>query len=104
MGSAGKVWDPEKYPWQTVAKLVVPKQDSFNYELKSFWEDHIRVDPWHGLKTLQPLGGPNRLRRVGKWCSSPTYHVYSLTIVSLPCEQCSSSQDERPQGDKCQAH
>jgi hypothetical protein len=37
---AGKVWDPEKYPW------------------------HMRVDPWHGLKAYQPLGGPNRLRRV----------------------------------------
>ncbi|KAL6718167.1 hypothetical protein ACLMJK_004255 [Lecanora helva] len=63
---AGKVWDPVKYPWQTVAKLVIPKQDSFNYELKSFWEDHMRIDPWLGLKTLQPLGSPNRLRRVGK--------------------------------------
>ena len=62
---AGKVWDPEKYPWQTVAKLVIPKQDSFNYELKSFWEDHMRIDPWLGLKTLQPLGSPNRLRKVG---------------------------------------
>ncbi|KAI9873338.1 MAG: hypothetical protein M1830_000518 [Pleopsidium flavum] len=61
---AGKVWDAEKYPWQTVAKLVIPRQNSFNYELKTFWEDHIRVDPWHGLKTLQPLGSPNRLRRV----------------------------------------
>ena len=61
----GKVWDPEKYPWQTVARLQIPKQDSFNYELKSFWEDHMRVDPWFGLKSLQPLGGSNRLRRVG---------------------------------------
>lgn len=64
---AGKVWDPEKYPWQTVATLVIPKQDSFNYELKSFWEDHMRVDPWLGLKSLQPLGSPNRLRRVGRF-------------------------------------
>ena len=63
---AGKVWDPEKYPWQTVARLVIPKQDSFNYELKTFWEDHMRVDPWLGLKTMQPLGSPNRLRKVGK--------------------------------------
>jgi catalase len=63
---AGKVWNADKYPWQTVAKLVIPKQDSFNYERKSFWEDNMRVDPWHGLKTLQPLGGSNRLRRVGK--------------------------------------
>ncbi|PNS14891.1 hypothetical protein CAC42_2120 [Sphaceloma murrayae] len=61
---AGKVWDPEKYPWQTVATLKIPKQDSFDFERKAFWEDHMRVDPWHGLKSLQPLGGPNRLRRV----------------------------------------
>ena len=61
---AGKVWDPEKYPWQTVARLYIPKQDSFNYELKSFWEDHMRIDPWLGLKSLQPLGSPNRLRKV----------------------------------------
>ena len=63
---AGKVWDPEKYPWQTVAKLVIPKQDSFNYDFKAFWEDHMRLDPWMGLKSFQPLGSPNRLRRVGK--------------------------------------
>ncbi|KAL8644252.1 MAG: hypothetical protein Q9210_007348 [Variospora velana] len=62
---AGKVRDPEKYPWQTVATLVVPRQDSFDWELKNFWEDHIRVDPWHGLKTTQPLGSPSRLKRVG---------------------------------------
>ena len=61
---AGKVWDPEKYPWQTVAKLVIPKQDSFNYELKAFWEDVMIINPWHGLKSLQPLGSSNRLRRV----------------------------------------
>ncbi|KAF2100631.1 heme-dependent catalase [Rhizodiscina lignyota] len=61
---AGKVWDPERYPHQTVAKLVIPKQDSFNYERVTFWQDHMRVDQWHGLKSLQPLGSSNRLRRV----------------------------------------
>ncbi|KAG8533505.1 uncharacterized protein KY384_002291 [Bacidia gigantensis] len=67
---AGKVWDPEKYPWQTAATLFVPKQDPFNYELKSFWEDHMRIDPWMGLKTLQPLGGSNRLRKKVYYASS----------------------------------
>ncbi|KAK2597880.1 hypothetical protein N8I77_012635 [Diaporthe amygdali] len=61
---AGQAWDEEKYPWQTVAKLVIPRQNSFDFERKRFWEDYIRVDPWHGLKSLQPLGSPNRLRRV----------------------------------------
>ncbi|KAI9715987.1 MAG: hypothetical protein M1812_005621 [Candelaria pacifica] len=60
----GTPWDSEKYPWQTVAKLVVPQQDSFNYARKSYWEDSLRVDPWMGLKTLQPLGSANRLRKV----------------------------------------
>jgi len=61
---AGKVWDPEKYAWQTVAKIIIPKQESFMPARKTFWEDHIRLDPWHGLKTFQPLGSPNRLRKV----------------------------------------
>ncbi|TGO67022.1 hypothetical protein BOTNAR_0049g00090 [Botryotinia narcissicola] len=61
---AGKVWDSEKYPWQTVATLKIPKQDSFIAARKTFWEDHMRLDPWHGLKSFQPLGSPNRLRKV----------------------------------------
>lgn len=61
---AGKVWDAEKYPWQTVARVRFPKQESFDYNRKTFWEDHMRVDPWHGLKAYQPLGGPNRLRKI----------------------------------------
>lgn len=88
---AGKVWDPEQYPWQTVAKLVVPKQDSFNFALKNFWEDRIRVDPWMGLKTLQPLGGPNRLRKVVYPASSrlrrmmnSTSEVHIKSLDELP--------------------
>ncbi|KAL7782547.1 heme-dependent catalase [Trichoderma afarasin] len=61
---ASKEWDAEKYPWETVAKLVIPKQDSYNPIRKKFWEDHIVINPWHGLVSLQPLGGSNRLRRV----------------------------------------
>lgn len=61
---AGKVWDSDKYPFQEVAKLIIPPQDSFDFERKAFWEDHIRVDPWHGPIAYQPLGSPNRLRRV----------------------------------------
>lgn len=61
---AGKVWDPEKYPHQRVATLIFPPQDSFDPQRRAMWEDHIRVDPWHGLVAYQPLGSPNRLRRV----------------------------------------
>lgn len=71
MEYAGTEWDSKKYPWQTVATLEIPKQDSFIAAKKTFWEDHMRLDPWHGLKSLQPLESPNRLRRVIYPASSP---------------------------------
>jgi hypothetical protein len=51
---AGKEWDAEKYPCQAVAKVVIPKQETLIPARKAFWEDHIRLDPWHA----------NRLRRI----------------------------------------
>lgn len=61
---SGKIWDAEKYPWQTVARIFVPKQDSFIPARKTFWEDHIRLDPFQGLKDFEPIGSSNRLRKV----------------------------------------
>lgn len=63
---AGSEWDSEKYQFQTVAKVLLPKQESWNEERNRFWVDHLRVDPWHGLVSLQPLGSSNRLRRICK--------------------------------------
>lgn len=62
----GAEWDSDKYPFQTVAKVVIPKQNSWDEDRNRFWVDHMRLDPWHGLRTLQPLGSPNRVRRAGK--------------------------------------
>jgi len=73
---AGKIWDPEKYPWQTVGALRIPKQDSCDQERRDFWELHMRVDPWHGLKAYQPLGGSNRLRKVGKSLKRHSTRIY----------------------------
>lgn len=61
---SGTEWDSDKYPWQTVATLKIPRQEPFDMERKVFWEDHMRLDPWHGLKAYQPLGSSNRLRKV----------------------------------------
>ena len=63
----GAEWDSEKYPFQTIAEVSIPKQNSWNEERNQFWTDHMRLDPWHGLQTLQPLCSPNRLRRSDKF-------------------------------------
>jgi hypothetical protein len=44
---AGKIFDAEKYPWQTIAKVVIPKQDSMVPARKTFWEDQL--DWTHGM-------------------------------------------------------
>lgn len=63
---AGTKWDDSKYPYQTVGQLVFPKQDSDIDELRTFWEDNMWIYAWRGPKIMQPLGGSNRARRVGK--------------------------------------
>ncbi len=56
-------WDQQKYPFVTVAKLTLPPQESFPPKRVSFWEDHNRLDVWHGLVDHKPLGSINRLRK-----------------------------------------
>ncbi|TKY84982.1 hypothetical protein EX895_006062 [Sporisorium graminicola] len=56
-------WDQQKYPFVTVARLTLPPQESFAPKRVSFWEDHNRLDVWHGLVEHKPLGSINRLRK-----------------------------------------
>lgn len=65
-------WDQEKYPYVTVAKLVLPKQESFPPKRVAFWEDNNRLDVWHGLVEHKPLGSINRLRK-GVYKASATF-------------------------------
>lgn len=53
-------WNQEKFPFETVAKVHIPSQDPFLPKRVAFWRDEMRVDPWHGLESLKPLGSINR--------------------------------------------
>ena len=61
---ASIVWDEVTAPYQTIGTVEFPVQDSFGQERRVFWEDHMVLDPWMGLKAHRPLGSVNRLRRV----------------------------------------
>lgn len=56
-------WPQDLMPFVTVAKLRCPRQDSMLPARRVFWEDRIRVDPWHGLVAHRPLGSINRVRK-----------------------------------------
>lgn len=60
----GLEWDPVKYPFEQIATLEFPPQDSNLPEFRTWWDDRITVNSWHGLKVHQPLGSTNRMRRV----------------------------------------
>lgn len=65
---SGTEWEAGKYPFQTVARLQLPRQESWDEERNQFWAHRMRLDPWHGLTKLRPLGSSNRLRRI---CEPP---------------------------------
>ena len=60
----GIEWDEKKYPFEEIGTLEFEPQDSWIPEFRVWWDDRITVNSWHGLKTHQPLGSTNRLRRV----------------------------------------
>jgi hypothetical protein len=60
----GIEWDSRKYPFEQIATLEFEKQDSWIPEFRTWWDDRITVNSWHGLKEHQPLGSTNRMRRV----------------------------------------
>jgi hypothetical protein len=60
----GLEWDESKYPFQEVATVEIPIQDSFDDKFRSWFDDSgVACNPWHGLKEHQPLGGAQRVRR-----------------------------------------
>jgi hypothetical protein len=60
----GVEWDEKKYPFEQVATIEFPPQDSWIPAFRVWWDDRITLNSWHGLKEHQPLGSTNRMRRV----------------------------------------
>ncbi|KAM0723508.1 hypothetical protein Q7P37_000495 [Cladosporium fusiforme] len=59
-----KPWDEETYPFETVARVVLPRgQDAFDPQRRVFWEDNMKLNPWYGLEAHRPMGSINRLRK-----------------------------------------
>ena len=81
---SGIEWDSEKYLFVTIAKLTVPPQNSSSQPRRVFWEDNIRLDPWHGLELHKPLGSTNRLRRAVYTASS----TFRRKMVCLCYDAC----------------
>jgi len=60
---ASIVWSEDTAPYQTIATVTFPPQDSFDHKRRIFWEDEMSLSPWRGLAAHRPLGSINRLRK-----------------------------------------
>lgn len=57
-------WDETAFPFRTVGKVTLfAGQDVFGADRRAFWDDHMKLNVWYGLKDHQPLGSVNRLRK-----------------------------------------
>ncbi|RRA48670.1 catalase family protein [Acidipila sp. EB88] len=59
---ADTAWDAEQSPWQTVARIHVPAQNSYSDARQLFVDEQLSFSPWHALLAHQPLGGIMRAR------------------------------------------
>ena len=60
---ASKPWPEETSPYVAVARITVPRQDSWSDEKVKAMDDGLAFSPWHGLAAHQPLGSIMRARR-----------------------------------------
>ena len=56
-------WKESETPFQTVATITVPRQDSWDASRVQAVNEAMRFSVWTGLATHQPLGNINRARR-----------------------------------------
>lgn len=57
-------WSEETAPWQTLATITFPPQNSFGHARRVFWEEDMELGPWRCLEAHRPLGSINRLRQI----------------------------------------
>lgn len=57
------IWDEERSPFRTVARLDLPAQRAWVAGESEAREDQLFFAPWHGLAAHQPLGAVNRARK-----------------------------------------
>ena len=56
-------WDEEEAPFQTVATITVPRQDSWDAARVQAVDEKMHFSVWTGLAAHQPLGNINRARQ-----------------------------------------
>ncbi len=76
-------WDETASPFNTIARLTIPKQGFSTPEQDAFSEN-LSFTPWHCVEAHRPLGGINRVRRVVYEAISSLRHRLNLAPRTEP--------------------
>ncbi len=60
---AAKPWPEDESPYQSVARISMPRQDSWSAPRLQAVNDQMSFSPWHALAAHRPLGAVNRVRK-----------------------------------------
>lgn len=74
---ASQLWDETRFPFHTVAKIVIPKGQIVSDEKSLTDCDDLSFNIWNSLAHYQPVGGINRARRVIYETISEYRHEYN---------------------------
>lgn len=66
-------WPEDRFPFVTVARITIEPQD-FDSPARRALCEALVFTPWHGIASLRPLGGVNRMRRAVYEASSSLRH------------------------------
>jgi hypothetical protein len=72
--NASIVWPEDESPYQPVAKIVIPKQEAYSSERRTYVDDVLSFNPWHAIPEHQPLGALMRARNKAYETSSAFRH------------------------------
>lgn len=81
---AAAVWDEEKSPFVTVARLRAPAQPSWNGSETERENDSLAFRPWNALAAHRPLGNIMRMRRLAYPQSQAFRSAHNAIPVSEP--------------------
>ena len=58
-----KPWPEDKTPYVPVARLIAEAQDAYSPPRRTYMDEELSFDPYHGLAAHQPLGNIMRARK-----------------------------------------
>ncbi|MFM0159174.1 catalase family protein [Paraburkholderia sediminicola] len=60
---AAVVWDERVSAHQTIARIVIPRQEAYSTARRAYGDEVLSFNPWHAIEAHRPLGSIMRIRR-----------------------------------------